>query len=902
MDEVAAQLRRRWASGWLVALFFVSGSTGLVYQTVWSRQLHHVFGTSTLAIATVLAAFMGGLTVGGALASRWTGHVARPLRVYGWLEIGIGLFAWAFPWLLTASEPLWQAIWWALPGAPLGRAAAQLLLVGGLLLLPTAAMGATLPVLVRHAAEGVGMTGRVVGRLYAANTAGAVAGTALAGFWMLPALGLAATTSAAALANVALGVAALVLDRWVAALAPDADAAVRAPLSARARWVVAGSALAGLAALVEEVAWTRVLALMLGASVYAFSLMLLAFLAGIALGGAIGGPLADRVHRRDGVRGVLLALASAQVGVALSSLLLMHLYQELPFAYVWLFELFRAELRPSALNLVGLAVAGLVMLPPAVLMGVSFPLSVRAAVGDDEAVGRSVGLVYAWNTAGGVVGAAVAGFVLLPWLKVTGTVQLAAAVHGLAAVAAWVALGSTRAAVLWSRRGRVLAALGVAALSVGVLWPPQWNPLLMTAGMHTYAADVDRPTRDAVEKFAIGRFELLFYEEGWSSVVTVAENPSSGNRWLANNGKIDASTHLDMPTQLLVSLLSLPYVQQTPKDVCVIGLASGITAGAMSLADDIERLDVVEIEPAIVRAAAYFERWNFGVLHDPRVNLLFDDGRNHLLRTPPATYDIIVSEPSNPWLTGVSNLFTEDFFRMGRERVKPGGVWAQWLQLYSMDDDDVRSLIGTFASVWPHVLVFAAAEDADIVLIGANHPIAPTWEAAESLLARDRVREALRSVEMDLPENLVATFLMDRDAALALAGDFVPNTDDNMRVEFRAPLHLHSKTQNLNAGLIGSHRFVPVEALRGDLDRIEAVAGGYRLREDDRSTEAWLRAALPLEANHPDRARRIEEAFELWLADHLDEPPSAAQRKALEAVFLREEVAPLLAVVQGNDD
>lgn len=891
MDELVADLRRPRALAWLIALFVVSGATGLVYQTVWSRQLHHVFGTSTLAVSTVLAAFMGGLAVGGALAGGRADSAARPLRAYGLLEIGIGLFALAFPSLLRLAEPTWIATWYALPEAPLGRAAVQLALVGAMLVLPTAMMGATLPLLARFAVDGADLAGASVGRLYAANTLGAVVGTWLAGFVLLPAIGLWATTVAAASANVALGLAALALDRTVAPLLPPTSEPGGSPTDPRRRRaVLAAVALAGFASLVEEVAWTRVLTLMLGASVYAFSTMLLAFLVGLALGGAAGGPIADRALASDRADGVLRRLALAQLGVAAAGLVLMHAYQELPFAYVWLFDVLRAEEHPRALWAVGLMVAGGVMLVPAVLMGVTFPLAVRAVVARPGEAGSGVGAVYAWNTLGGVLGAALAGFVLLPWLRVTGTVRLAAAAHGLGAAIAWSAQRGGGPSS--GRDRRVALALGGVGLGVALLWPPAWSPLLMTAGMHTYAAELSEPTKAAVQRFAVDRFELVYYEEGWTSVVTVGRNPETGNLWLANNGKVDASTSIDMPTQDLVSLLPFLYAPAR-EDVLVIGLASGITAGAVTLVDGVRRLDVVEIEPAIVEAAALFREHNQGVLDDPRVQLVLDDGRNHVLRTPPATYDVIVSEPSNPWLTGVSNLFTREFFELGRSRLRPGGVWSQWVQLYSMDDDDVRSLVGTFASVWPHVLVYAAAEDADLVLLGSDRPLLPTFEVAEALLAEPRVRAELVRIAHDTPARLTAAFLMDRAELMRMAEGYVPNTDDSMRIEYRAPLHLHAETQRVNARMLERHAQIPVETVGGDPLRLESLARAYREREDLRAVETLLRAGLAPGVDDASREARVREAFDWYVADVSDDEVTPERRAVLEAVFVRDVVAPL---------
>lgn len=897
MDNLVVALRRQRAISVLGPLFFVSGATGLVYQTIWGRNLHLIFGTSTFAIATVLSAFMAGLAVGGLLMARWADAVGRPLALYGALEIAIGLFALVFPDLLAQLEPVYLEVWRTYTPSPLTFGLVQFALVGGLLVVPTAAMGATLPLLARFATDAAEDAGDRVGYLYAVNTAGAVFGTWAAGFVLLPSYGLWATTVGAAVANLVLGATALGVSAW----AGDAGAVEQAgnlaepPSAVAVRAVTLAAALAGFASLVYEVAWFRVLGLMLGASVYAFSVMLLAFLVGIALGGRVGGTWADRILARSGQDGVLRALAGVQVGVALTSLLMMHGYQELPFWYVWLFDAFSASKDPTFMWITSMVLAGLVMTPPALLMGAAFPLTVRAAVGSADTVGRAVGRIYGANTAGGVLGAALAGFVLLPRLAVVGTILLAAGINLLAALVIWAGQGRGRPGLATGATGRFAGAMGL-AVAVGVVWPPAWDPLLMTAGMYKYVTSFEDHSRAGIQDYAVEQYELLYYREGLSSVVTVARNLDSGNIWLANNGKVDASTTVDMPTQVMVSLLPMQFVQD-PAHVLVIGLASGVTAGAAGLPEPVQRMDVVELEPAIHEAARFFDGHNHGVLDDPRVTHVVNDGRNHVLLTPPGTYDVVVSEPSNPWLTGVSNLFTREFFTLGKSRLAPGGVWSQWVQLYGMDDHDLRSLLGTFADVYPHVLLYAAAEDADLVLLGSEAPLLPTFEAAGRLMAWPEVAAELALVDLDAPERILATLLADRAGVLAMAGDIARNTDDNMRIEYAAPLHLHADTQAINVPLLYRHTAVPFAQLGDDPDRLEALALAYQDRGDpDRAIDAMLKAGLLLEADDPRREAHISTAFD-WYVDQRNEgrTPGPGVRAALEQDFLTGRVQRLLA-------
>jgi spermidine synthase len=851
MDAFSAALRRERATRVLLPLFFVSGATGLVYQTLWARQLHLVFGTSGFAIATVLAAFMAGLAAGGFAMARRADRVVRPLRIYALLELGIGVYALLFPHLLQLLTPIYLSLARALDLRPVGFGLVQFGLVATALVVPTALMGATLPVLARFATDRLAAAGDRVGVLYGVNTAGAVCGTWLAGFVLLPGLGLFATNVVAAVANLLLALAALGLDRWSEGaesapveddLGDRADGRLGAPRSLW-RLVVVVAGLAGFAALVYEVAWTRVLGLILGGSAYAFSVMLLAFLTGIAAGGVWGGRVADRVLARRGVTGVLVTLALVEVGVAGLSFALMFVFPELPYWYVWLFDAFGARESSTLLWSASLLIAGLVMTPPAVLMGAAFPLTVRVLVRRVDALGAPVGMVYGANTSGSVLGAFLAGFVLLPAAGLQGTILVAV---GLNLLAAALLIGAVRqGARRWWAVGGLALALAVAALLVR----PPWDPMMMTAGLYKYVSSFKDHSREGIRRYTMRSYELVFYEEGLSSVVTVVRNTGTGNLWLANNGKVDASSHKDMPTQLLLAAAPMQHTEGL-EDALVIGLASGTTAGAIALADGLERLDIFELEPAVGRAALLFNPYNFRVLDDPRVVVHYNDGRNQLLLTPEHSYDLVVSEPPNPWISGVSNLFTREFFLLGKSRLRPGGVWAQWVQMYAMDRQDLGSMLTTFASVYDHVLVYATPARNDLVVVGSDRPLHPGPEAAERIWTRwPALGDQLSAVGIDGATDLVALHQLDRDGALAFADGAPINTDDNMRIEYSAPLNLHRSTADDNSAAMVPHRHIPLEAYTDDPEGLATLATAYRARED------WVRAIMAMH----EAARWVEE-------------------------------------------
>lgn len=874
--DPSADRRQFWTVFGLLPLFFVSGGTALTYQSLWVRELQLVFGTSTFAISTVLAAFMGGLALGGFVAGRYADRVPRPLAVYGVLEIGIGLYALVFPYVVNLVTPVYLQVHRAMDPGPVVFGLVQFLLVGSTLFLPTILMGATLPLLARFATDRLGSAGDRIGTLYSVNTAGAVFGTLLCGFFLLPGIGRTDTTLLAAGANLVLGVAAVALDRVSGGdrVRPVSDVVPTAPVGGTGALGVVSVAigLAGFSALVYEVAWTRLCGLMLGASVYSFSLMLLAFLTGIAIGGKLGGPIADALWRRGGLPYVLVAFAFVEVGIALVSFAMMYLYPELPFFYVWVFDALQAGENPKAVFAVSMVVSGLVMTPPAVLMGVHFPMAVRAVIGNEDELGGPVGIVYGSNTLGGVAGAFLAGFVFLPTLWVQGTIAAAAVGEVLAALLllGYVArLGTVSVPKLAGAVGTVLAATAGMLIVGG---KPPWDPLLMTAGMYHYVTTFDDHSREGIREYSVDLYDLVFYEEGLSSVVTVAKNKDSGNIWLANNGKVDASTTTDMPTQVLCAMLPIAYAKGYD-DVMVIGLASGITAGAVSQVDPIQTFEVVELEPSIERAAEFFAEYNHDVVNNPKAELIRNDGRNHVLLAPPQSYDVIVSEPPNPWISGVANLFTKEFLETGKARLKPGGVWSQWVQLYGMDQRDFRILLKTVASVYKHVLVFSTIEEADTVLVASDEPIEVDLERLDQLFRWPGVRKDLEKLGFRGPTDLVALYRFDQDEILngGIGTEDLPlNTDDNMIIEYSAPLHLHVDSQDDNVSMLIEHSQIPFDSLPKDPNFLAGLARKYADRGDLRAIRAMVRAIELLPPDDLQRQTWLDEANR-WQAEFEDE-------------------------------
>ena len=774
-------------------LFFASGAVGLVYQVVWLRQLTLIFGSTAYASSAVLSTFMGGL----ALGSYWAGHRADrwrtpPLTSYGLLELGVAAYAAALPWLLGRAAPLLE-IAWRLGGdrhfALLGLV--KFFAIAILILPATTMMGATLPVLSRVAAHATGGVGAGVGALYAVNTLGAVFGTLAAAFVMLPALGMKRTLLANLGLNTLVGIVA-----WTAgrrhnqAERPPAEIPDRPVAADRASWapVLAFSA-SGFAAMVLEVTWTRGLALVLGSSVYAYASMLTAFLLGLTSGAASASYFLKRRRNVDARASLAVALVAAGV----LSFVAAHTIQALPRLFAEIY--FRLSPSPEGWWLVQLGIALCVMFPTTFALGWVFPLVLEEVGQGRRKVASAVGRVYAANTIGTILGAACAGFLLIPLVGV-GTTLVGVAVAQLVLGAAL--LPGSRAGTFGRRIAWAMGCVAFAILCIALR--PGWDVLMMNSGVYMNVSG-EKASRgwDSYRQRVRTDNELVYARDGLTASVLVGRQPEIDNMYLAVNGKVDASSREDLETQIMAGQLPLLF-HDSPRDVLVIGLASGITVASVAT-HPVDRIRVVEVEAEMVEAARYFGPYNNYVLDDPRVVLSINDARNEL-QFNTMTYDVIVSEPSNPWMTVAANLFTEDFFRIGKSRLRPGGVFGQWVQTYCLTPDNLRSILAAFRRSFPQVLVFETINGVDLLLICSDRPLAVDFgtldRRASSLWIRaDLARVGIRGA-VD-----IAALLQTGGSALddVLAGAVV-NTDDSGVVEFAAPKALYLDTQDANLAML----------------------------------------------------------------------------------------------------
>jgi spermidine synthase len=684
-------------------LFFVSGAAGLVYQVVWSRLLNEVFGVSAYAVTAVLAAFLGGLALGSWTLGRVADRVERPLRLYGLLELGIGATALAGTWVVRLFVPL--NAWFATRLAPdsIALLCIRALLASVVVLPPTFLMGGTLPAMTRAFVDRIGSLGRELPLLYALNTSGAVAGSLAAGYVLIRAVGVHPTLWVAVAANIAVGLVAVGLaaaageERAKAARPATApiseDPELAPPTAGDGFWILGAIALSGVASLALEVIWTRVLVLVVGTSTYAFVTMLSTFLVGIALGSFLARALADRIRDPRRVFGWV------QLGIAASTLVSIPMSAALVASTQEWFD--GMELRWGALLAGRFGASFLVMLVPTTLIGMTFPLAGRIWARRMGALGGQLGQVYGANTLGNIAGALVGGFVVLPRFGMQRGIALLAILNLLCA--GWGLLPAPEG------RRRLAMVLRAAPVSLGLLacaiLVALWQPAPFTSSAEREADTV------------------LYYREGLVSTVKVIRRADDGRQLLMLVDGIvigQSSTGVDRKQQVLAHFPFLLKPGRPPASVLTIGLGTGILTGEVARHAGVERIEAVELEPAVIEGARAFEGWNDGALASPRVRVANDDGVNFLRRST-EQYDAVISDgKSRSGHAGNALFYSEDYYRSARRHLAAGGLMIQWVPL-DVSAEDLRTIVRTFAGVFPVSGMWLGPESC--FLVGGTEPL-----------------------------------------------------------------------------------------------------------------------------------------------------------------------------------
>lgn len=910
----------------LYLIFLGSGIAGLVNEIVWEKYMTLFMGAGVYSQATVLGTFMFGLALGSWLVGRWGERVASPLRMYGLLELGIGLYALLFPFLIPLGEALYAQL--LTNDSPLATVLLVKFVLSFLIMAPPATlMGGTLPVLSKYIIQRRLDAGRKLSLLYTLNCLGAVGGCLLAGFVLIAHLGLANSLRLAAAINIGIALLVVLLARRLAAAAaepvcaaasePEADAAPRHNFRS-SRQVTACFVLAllsGLAAMLYEVAWIRLLSNILGTTTYSFALMLAVFILGLALGSLVASWIADRV------KDLSLTIIVLELLTILSLGLTLPLYNRLPYCL----HLLTTSLvhNPTTFYVFAVLQAGLcalVMLGPCLLSGMILPLLGLVSLGDLRQVSRNVGLLFACNTLGTILTALATGLVLIPWLGIMKTLYVGLGINALMMV---VALLLT--AERWPLR-LALTLAGGAALAAIFALVPALDPYMLITSEYRHGRLGEVYTDYAGYRERIGRnLRILALNEGRTCNVVVTEEPANGNRSLWINGKADASTSVDadLVTQTLVGIIG--HLMQPGKErVMVVGMGSGTTVACAALPQSVQRVDVAEISPEVVEALPYFASVNHNVANDPKVRVRVEDAKTYmrLLREP---YGIIVNEPSNPWIAGIGGLFTVDYYRQVHAALDDDGVLVQWVQLYEISDEVALSILHSLSQVFPEMdLWFSGSVDLVITAYKKPHPLDPARaRRAFAELAPHLTAAQLMSLEEILMRHMANPAVVRE--YLAAHPPVCLNTDDRPFVEYEGPHQLFLRRsanfhldldQRLQSPEQSRYPFYPLLAGRSDAELLAAARHfrqqtvfSTRLRKldvmvsDRRYTPSpWYRLySLPqLEANYAATASIEERA---WFARQLCKEYGEL-RNAFVAIpfheFLRRITAASLAELPGD--
>ena len=751
----------------LLGFFALSGSAALVQEVGWSELLARALGHGTPAVATVAAVFLAGLALGAAWGGRLAARSRRPLALYGALEVVVGigaaLMAFLLPYLPRAAAVLFAG---RLEGLSVLIGSA---LVAGMVLLPvTTLMGATLPVLARTSARTPREAGRLAGRLNGVNALGGALGI-LGALMALPRWGTVPTLMTAALVQLAVGGSALLLSRFYSRESDPEDLPVPNTRGSADGVAIPPALLflAGSASLAAQVAWTRSFSWLLGSSVYTFALVLAATVTGLGAGSLLGAWLAQRSTEPRRLYGRLQAALAVSVALTIA-LLAGHAPRVAALAA-------RFHDQPLVFQGAGLVLVMLTLAVPTVITGAALPVACRLGAAS-AGVGRGIGGTFAWLTAGNVAGALLAGLVLPAVIGTRGVLLVATGLFALVAVG--VSLRPGR---------RVLQAAAALLLAAWIL--PPWDPALMAsnpAGLGAAYKAAARATSSTIAQAMRSRGDFLFLEEGADALVTVRQM-TGGHTSLQINGRTEASTGHDLPSQVMAAHVPLLYVRN-PSRVLVIGLASGVTTGSI-LTREPESVTVAEIVSGVRRAldSGAFDQVSGRPWEDPRVSIIHADARSVLLQQD-TEYDLIASQPSHPWVPGVAGLYTEEFYRLVRRRLSPDGVFGQWVQGYGLTLDDLRQVMRTFIAVFPHAELYEeAVGGGDYFLVGSKVPLA---DDASVLLTNwtPAVAEDLARISIPSPGALLAHRLLDREGLQAFTGPGEVLRDDRLRLAYSTPL------------------------------------------------------------------------------------------------------------------
>ena len=896
----------------VAALLFASGFCALVYQVGWLREFRLIFGASTLASAAVLAIFIGGLGIGGLLLGPRADRHPRPLLFYAMLESIVAVSAALSPFLLTLARTIYLA---SGGSTRLGIAAAtieRLLLSVIVLAVPTIAMGGTLPAAARAVTRAADVRRQHLATLYALNTLGAVAGCVIATFFLLELFGTSATIWLAAATNLLVAVTARAMDRRAgqrpAPLDPpdSPDLSVSRALSVSPdlpdvpAFLLLASGSVGFAFFLMELVWYRLLSPLLGGSVFTFGLVLAVALVGIGLGGLLYSLVA---HDRPPT---LLGFAATCLFEALAVAFTFALGDRVALLALTFLQLSATGFSAAVAGWT--IVTAIVVLPPAIISGYQFPLLIALFGRGRDRLGRDVGLAYAANTVGAIIGSLAGGFGLMPWLSAPGAWRLVAVVLVALGMAAAILDGERKArearnagnhswvSLRALRTWRSISILGLASVTLLLLLAEGPTAIWRHSGIGAGRAPRDLMTSaNHLRAWEQAERRAMIWEgDGVESSVALAAE-ETGFSFIVN-GKSDGSAVADAGTQVMLGLIGALKVP-VPKRALVVGLGTGSTAGWLAAIPSMERVDAIELEPLVLDVARTSDAVNHDAMRNPKVRVTIADARETLLTTG-ERYDVIASEPSNPFRAGIASMFTVEYYRAARDRLTPDGVFAQWVQGYEIDARTLRTIYATMAAVFPQIETWQTNQG-DLALIATARPRGFNAAALRARIAEEPYKTALASVWRAVSiHGVLAHYLANDGVARTLAGapHVEVNTDDRNIVEFgmarsvgRSGSSLVAEMRELSHAMSASHPPLDTDAgIRWDVVETAStmfVRGG--------TSAALQRGVPPIEQQRQAAVRRFYQdkdtagARELWRQQ--TEPPRDPTELAMAAEILADE-------------
>jgi spermidine synthase len=735
----------------ILILFFFSGAAGLIYEVVWQRMLVLVFGNTTSATTTIIAAFMGGLALGSFCLGKLADKYSKPLRLFAYLEVGIGVFAVLFPFILSGISVIYISISQHLTTTPYLINLIKFALCFMVLLIPSFLMGGTLPIISKFFVSRLEKLSLSVGSLYGSNTLGGAIGAFTAGFLLINWLGVRETAYVATALNILIAGVAFGLSLVLVSASPAAPRRREGRIEETDRKVypkhistiiLVVYALSGFCALAYEVLWTRLLVFFLGNTTYAFTTMLTTFLLGLALGSLIFARFLDKGKH------LLVMLALLEVFIGLFAILSVWEFSSLRDMILGLYG--RSWYDATGIRYIG---AFLIMFIPTLLLGIAFPLANKIYVNNLTKLGHSIGNLYSANTMGAVLGSFVAGFMLIPIMGITGSIILIAVINLILGAAVLLFDLLARHRIKWATAGVVAILLVVVVTTATV------------------------PSVE-LQKLSPGQ-KQLFYREGSSATVVVLQY-YNGMKELRVNGISEVGTdNNSLRTFHMLGHLPL-LLHENPQKVLVIAFGAGIASGAVA-EHPLQEIDAVEISPEVIEASEYLRHENQAVLDDPRLNLIIEDGRNYLLRTT-SRYDVITSDSTHPMASDSWLLYTREFYELCREKLNPGGIMAQWLPLHGLAPVDYKTILKTFQTVFPDTTLWSANQYT--LIIGSKEGLTIDYSHLAQRLQDENIKEDLQQFGLSDPIAFLGSFIMGKEAIAEFTLGVPINTDNRPFVQF----------------------------------------------------------------------------------------------------------------------